>query len=266
MRYVSILLLCLSVFGSVGCASFGQKWKALISGKSDVDQQAEAQRLAKSTTYSDQSNLVPNTYRKYRRTTKKDIQDESKLDSNAGSLWVMEGQGAYLFAQNVVRMIGDPIGIRIEGDPRDQLSQKSQVIGDLLKQLEDRRRRAMQRQASDTTAKPDAEAQKAEAEKAAGKTDPLAALANPTTVGRGPAATNEKDFSVKTVPTRIVERLVDGNYRVRGTQPFMIGNREYRVIVSGIVRAEDFNDEGISATQLLDPNFDIVSSKSTEIR
>ena len=174
----------------------------------------------------------------------------------------MEGQGAYLFAQNVVRMVGDPIGIRIEGDPKDQLSQKSQVIGDLLKQLEDRRRRATQQRLGNNSK----EGGNKTAEASAGQpgADPAAvAAANSQGVGRAPAST-EKDFSVKSVPTRIVERLVDGNYRVRGTQPFMIGNREYRVIVSGIVRAEDFNEEGISSTQLLDPNFDIVSSKSTE--
>ena len=95
----------------------------------------------------------------------------------------------------------------------------------------------------------------------------LAARRSSTAAAPGAAATEEaKDFSVKTVPTRVVERMVDGNYRVRGTQPFMIGTREYKVIVSGIVRAEDFNEEGISASQLLDANFDIVSSKSTETR
>jgi flagellar L-ring protein precursor FlgH len=82
---------------------------------------------------------------------------------------------------------------------------------------------------------------------------------------RAPAA-QEADFAVKSVPTRVIERLVDGNYRVRGTQPFMIGGREYRVSVTGIVRAEDFNDEGISSTQLLDPKFDIVSARGAETR
>ena len=56
-------------------------------------------------------------------------------------------------------------------------------------------------------------------------------------------------------------RLVDGNYRVKGSQPFMIGTREFKVIVTGIVRAEDFNEEGTSASKLLDPSFDIVSSR-----
>jgi len=39
------------------------------------------------------------------------------------------------------------------------------------------------------------------------------------------------EFNVKTVPTRIIERTVEGNYRVKGSQPFMIGSREFKVIV-----------------------------------
>jgi flagellar L-ring protein precursor FlgH len=41
----------------------------------------------------------------------------------------------------------------------------------------------------------------------------------------------------------------------------MIGKREYKVIVTGIVRQEDFDDSGIDASKLLDPQFDIVSSR-----
>jgi flagellar L-ring protein precursor FlgH len=44
-------------------------------------------------------------------------------------------------------------------------------------------------------------------------------------------------------------------------QPFMIGKREYKVIVTGVVRPEDFDDAGIEAGKLLDPQFDIVSSR-----
>jgi flagellar L-ring protein precursor FlgH len=44
----------------------------------------------------------------------------------------------------------------------------------------------------------------------------------------------------------------------------LIGPREYKIIVTGIVRAEDFNEEGISATKLLDSKFDIVSARRKE--
>ena len=78
---------------------------------------------------------------------------------------------------------------------------------------------------------------------------------------RAQASAPDAPFNVESVPTRIVEVLRDGSYRIRGTQDFMIGKREYRVIVTGIVRQEDFNEDGISADKLMDSQFDIVSAK-----
>jgi flagellar L-ring protein FlgH len=248
-----------------GCASIAKQWKSLIGSPSAESSTANTKK-SYGTTFSNQNNLEPASYRKYKRTTRKDIEDGSHLDSKSGSLWVMEGQGAYLLSQNIVRMIGDPIAIRIDGDPGEQLNSKAKVIKKLLAQLEDRRRRALGRgpagEESAEKATPDA----------SGKTD----KATPAGAAAAPAANNvadalankedDKDIGVKMVPTRVVERLVDGNYRVRGTQPFMIGQREYKVIISGIVRAEDFNEQGIDASQMIDSSFDIVSAKSTETR
>ena len=233
-----------------GCASVAQGWKNLISGGAAPQPKTAT---ASQATFSKQQNLLPGAHRDYRRTTRKTLEDSAQLEAKSGSLWVMEGQGAYLFSQNVVRMIGDPLGVRIEGDPLDQLKQKSNVISDLLKQLEERRMRAL------ALAKAQNNPQKQ------AKAEAAAAAAPAAEANRDPAA-EKSAFSVKSVPTRVVERLVDGNYRVRGTQPFMIGNREYKVIVSGVVRAEDFNEEGIGADQLLDSHFDIVSSRTTEVR
>ena len=70
----------------------------------------------------------------------------------------------------------------------------------------------------------------------------------------------DANFDVKNIPTRIVERLVDGNYRVKGSQGFMIGKREYRVIATGVVRADEFTESGVPASKLLEPRFDIVSA------
>lgn len=66
------------------------------------------------------------------------------------------------------------------------------------------------------------------------------------------------------MPTRIVEIQKDGDYRVRGEQPFMIGKREYKLLVMGTVRSEDYNEQGVSAEVLVDPVFDIISEKKTE--
>ncbi|MEI7973834.1 MAG: hypothetical protein WCH11_05655, partial [Bdellovibrio sp.] len=77
------------------------------------------------------------TQRKYERITKQRLEEESDVQANAGSLWVMEGQGAYLFAQNKVRKEGDVLNIRIEGAAQKQIESKVSVIRKLLKQLEE---------------------------------------------------------------------------------------------------------------------------------
>ena len=87
---------------------------------------------------------------------------------------------------------------------------------------------------------------------------------------RAPASEPKKEevkdepLDIQSVPTRIVERMPDGNYRVKGAQPFMIGKREYKVNVTGIIRPEDFNDEGVSSEKLLDPQYDVVSIRRSQ--
>jgi flagellar L-ring protein FlgH len=160
----------------------------------------------------------------------------------------MEGQGAYLFSQNIMRMVGDPMAVELEGDPKEQLQAKVEVIRDLLQKLEDRQKARLRAPAAAGT-----EGEKPAEEKPAAPA-----------VAAGAEGQKESDFNVKNVPTRVVERTSDGNYRVKGEQPFLIKGREYKVIVTGVVRAEDFSDEGIGASKLLDPKFDIVSVKRTE--
>lgn len=270
-----ILICVLALLFTTGCSSIGKQWHKLVSGDSQADN-AKPGAVQKPLTYNQQNNVMPGSYRQYKRTTRSDLENQSHLEGKSGSLWVMEGQGAYLFSQNIVRMIGDPIAVKLDGDPNDQLSAKAKVISKLLAQLEDRRRRALggggagaRGPADDGSGpkptdgtKPDGADKKAPGEKAPG--DKTGAQAGPTPP---PGAEGDnKEFAVKLVPTRVVERMVDGNYRVRGMQSFMIGQREYKVIVAGIVRAEDFNEEGINSTQLLDSSFDIVSAKGAEMR
>lgn len=244
-------LLILVLFSQVGCASFNRKLKAFLGGEGGMDKAAPAAR-SNETKYSENPDMPPSTRRQYKRTTKESLANESALDQKAGSLWVMEGQGAYLFAQNTMRLVGDPIGVAIDGEPKEQLQAKADVLKDLLKKIEDRqaaRQRALASQNGDGAA-------------------PAAPVpgADEKTKDSKKTADNQKsdqknDFNVKLVPTRITERTVEGNYRVKGSQPFMIGGREFKVIVTGVVRAEDFSDEGIQASKLLDPKFDIVSVK-----
>ncbi len=227
-----------------GCASFNRGVKSLVSD--------DRPTLTK---YSDQENVRFQSDRKYRRMNKNKFEDEAEVNAQAGSLWVMEGQGAYLFAQNQTRMMGDLLNVRIEGNPRSQLTSKTKVISKLLERLEAPIRGPAAAQAAkgvDPAAAAAPAAPPAEGAEAA------------KTAGAEKAGTfDPKDpiSTVQNVPTRIVEQLKDGSYRVKGVQPFMIGKREYKVIVTGVVRPEDFDDNGIDSSKLLDSQFDIVSSR-----
>jgi flagellar L-ring protein FlgH len=244
-------------FSQAGCASFNRKLKNFLSG-SPTEESKTTSTLAK---FSETGDVAPRVNRAYKRTTKESLSNESALDSKAGSLWVMEGQGAYLFSQNVVRLIGDPLAVTLEGDPREQLQSKVTVIKKLLAKIEERQKARVRSPAGDdgeTEEKTDAD-EKGKAAKKGQKTSEASQAAQ-----QAPQKEDGADFNVKNVPTRIVERTLEGNYRVKGSQAVMIGSREYKIIVTGIVRAEDFNDDGISAGKLLDPKFDIVSARRKE--
>lgn len=252
MRYALVIVFSVPLLS--GCGSMGKRLKAFLGGK-PMEQAAAQQPVARKPAgmrFSETPNHLAGPRRQYKRVTKKTLEDEAFLNSGTGSLWVMEGQGAYLFSQNVVRMIGDPVPVRIEGDSKDQLQTKANVIRKLLDQLDARAKaQALARQRRPAGAQAPDAAQKADEEKDKKE------QAKPANTAQKNSAPPE-NFNVNNVTTRVVERTVDGNYRVKGSQPFMIGNREYKVNVTGIVRAEDFNEDGISSKDLLDPNFDIV--------
>ena len=66
------------------------------------------------------------------------------------------------------------------------------------------------------------------------------------------------------IPSRIVERTNDGMYRIRGQQFITIKNKPYKVIATGLVRIEDFDDADISSNKLRDAQFDVIHMKRTE--
>jgi len=253
-----VLIVFLMIFSltQIGCASFNKRLKGWLGGSSP-----EATKQASNMTkFSETEDVSPRVKREYKRTTKESLSDESALEAKAGSLWVMEGQGAYLFSQNVVRLVGDPLAVQLEGDPRDQLQSKAGIIKKLLGKIEERQAARLRG--------PSSQAEKEKAKDGAKDKDPKTAEADAAGKEKSVAPTSAEDtpydLAIKNVPTRIIERTLEGNYRVKGSQPFMIGSREYKVIVTGIVRSEDFNDEGISATKLLEPKFDIVSARRKE--
>lgn len=265
----SYFLHFLFILFAVGCSSFGQKMKGWLSD----EPAAPAAEKYDDARYSQQNNTHYEPKRKYGRMNRKQLESQSELDSRTGSLWVMEGQGAYLFAENKVRLIGDFINIRLDGAPRKQLDTKVNVIKKLLAKLD------APPPPPRHIASSEASKDKKKDEKKTGKKKPGDATSEAggesgsdkstesqenASHQKPPPEHEENDqssFDIEFVPAKVVERLADGNYRVKGSQAFMIGRREYRVIVTGIVRASDFNEEGISAALLVDPKFDILSHK-----
>ncbi|MBX3018295.1 MAG: flagellar basal body L-ring protein FlgH [Bdellovibrionaceae bacterium] len=245
-----IIFLIAIAFGllNTGCAG-------LIPRSEKAQIQEEVSDAVK---FSDTNEYMNMANRNYKRMTRSRMEEEAELHAQAGSMWVMEGQGAYLFAQNKSRREGDLLNVKVEGPAQKQVEMKVNVIKSLLKQLEE--------QENPPAKDPQpGEGQTVESQKLAeGKDDGK---------GRQPASEGGKSVNeqstadaVTNVPTRIVEKLSDGNYRVKGQQPFMIGQREYKVIVTGVIRPEDFNDEGVSSNRLLDPQFDVVNIRRTEKR
>jgi flagellar L-ring protein precursor FlgH len=241
---IRILTIVALAFLLSGCASISKAWRSLVGHEEDP--------VAKVTTprFSETDTMKVSGDKQYRRMNRQRFEDEADLKADAGSLWVMEGQGAYLFSQNQMRMVGDLLNVKIDGAPKTQLQTKTKVISNLLSRLENSQARGLASVPAQAAAPAAGAGAAAEALAAAGAGADKAA-----------ATPDASGFNVGVVPTRIVEQLKDGSYRVRGMQPFMIGKREYKVIVTGVVRPEDFDDAGIEAGKLLDPQFDIVSSR-----
>jgi len=261
---VSVPAWLLVALFSTGCASTGRSIRDFITGNEPGE--ATAAKAGGSTKFSDNENVKVTGDRDYKRMTRQKFEEDSELNEGAGSLWVMEGQGAYLFSQNQMRTIGDLLNVKIEGSPKAQLQTKVRVISKLLERLEAPTARGLASQAPPVGAAPGAPPAATDAAAGADGKTPKENGAKTPAAGETAAAGTEPPkgevpFSVQVVPTRIVEQLKDGSYRVRGMQPFMIGKREYKVIVTGVVRPEDFDDAGIDSTRLLDSQFDIVSSK-----
>lgn len=240
------LIFCLAIIVSLlntGCATMDK-----LMGY-EQEPAAPAEQIKQAARYSENAQMGVPTDRQYKRMTRNRMEEESDLGSSAGSTWVMEGQGAYLFAQNKTRREGDILNVKLDEPARKQVETKVSVIKKLLKQLEEQqmqeqqppidvRAPASEGAATTAAAPPPPKKEEKKEDKDDGKAD----LAD-----------------VQTIPTRIVEKMADGNYRVKGAQPFMIGKREYKVIITGMIRPEDFNDEGVSSVKLLDPQFDVVS-------
>jgi len=190
------------------------------------------------TRYSSQERLPAVEQREYIRMTRERLERENDIGSQAGSMWVMDGQGSYLFVQNKVRKEGDLLNIRLEGAALKQVEMKVSVIKKLLEQIEQENKRLRDNDRYKNNPN--------------GADDSNRSLASE-------GEKKEETLDIDLVPARIVERLPDGNYRVTGQQPFLLGQREFKVLISGLIRAEDFSDEGVSSNKLIEPDVDVLS-------
>ncbi len=259
MRY----LLFFIFFILCSCSTL-KSWVGLGGGEKTSEKKS-AEMIAEESVvkYTDNDNMPVTAAREYKRMVRQRLEEESHLNAQAGSMWVMEGQGAYLFAQNKARREGDFIDVKMEGAAQSQVETKITVIKKLLKQLEDEERKIKEQQ----------EAEKLKAQLAQGASNNQNSSLAQRTPAVAPSPPSEEknsdkeskdEVKVDVVPARIVERQPDGNYRIRGQQPFMIGKREYKVIVTGILRPEDFSEGGVSSSKLLDPQYEVVSWRRKE--
>lgn len=249
MRKISALIILGMLFLS-GCSTM----KTLVGLDEKPKPTVNGTPLVKA---SEVPSIAPTAAREYRHTTRQKLEEESQLQAGAGSMWVMEGQGSYLFAQNKTRREGDLLNVKMEGSAQREVETKVSVIKKLLKQLEDEEKRARDQQLGPTNTPAQADAN--------GQPAATRAPASETAAADKPKEKEEKDeVKIESVPTRIVDRQPDGNYRIKGASPFMIGKKEYKVIVTGIIRPEDFNDDGVSSNKILDPQYDVVSLRRKE--
>ena len=243
-----IALIFLLAFSFVGCSTADKFLKGLAGAEDKKGPEVKGQ-LPKPVKFSEKGNFGYIPDRKYNRMTSSRLEDESQLHSGAGSLWAMEGQGSYLFAQNILRKKGDFLKVRLEGDGLSQVKSKVKVISRLVGKIE--ASKAPRKLASDKPSEGEG-AKEGQAEAAAAP-KPVAKKSEP----------DPNTFNVKEIQTRITERLPDGTFRVKGDEQFMIGKNLYKVIMTGVIRPDDFSDDGVSSNKIMDSQYEVVNLRRT---
>lgn len=229
------------------------------SGSEETPSQASPNSGPRALRFSEKQNAGVVTDRQYKRMTRTQMEDQSDLQSGAGSLWAGEGQQGYLFTQNKSRKEGDVLNVKLDGSAYRQVETKVGVIQKLLRQLEEDERKQKELQLQKLSQDNAVSAPQVEARGPASTPEGAGASKSTALPNQGKDAEKVDLSEVQVIQTKITERTPEGNYRIRGVQPIMIANREFRVIVSGNVRPEDYNDEGMSSSKILDAQFDVVS-------
>jgi len=278
---VKMILIVYMIFVS-GCATMSDFFGFEVPPPKEevvVKEEAPKEQFTK---YSDISNYAPTTDRQYKRMTKERMEEESELHAGAGSLWVMEGQTSYLFAQNRHRREGDMTNVKVEGASLKMLQTKVATIQDLLKELEIQKKEAeekkrLQEAAQQKLADIESEKKSILAKNEADNEDAAQKLAEKRIAERKPASeapkiavkdqVKDEKIDLKELdkfPMKITEALQGGQYKVMGQQTINIRNKPYKIIATGVVRSDDFNDQSISSEKLYDAQFDVLHVKKAE--
>jgi flagellar L-ring protein precursor FlgH len=257
-KIFSLLIITLMLATLTGCSSFGKKLKGLVGGgSSDSSAQPLPPRAPQGPSFSTQPSVMTGKERKYKRVTKENFSDEQAIEENAGSLWRKEGQGSYLFSQNNLRVLGDVVNVNIEGRTADNLSAKIKIIKAAWAKFDRPPPRIIRKVASANRPSPDGKPQ------VAPTPAPVANDANNEENDgeqKNSAGKDKDGEKFDEVPCRIVEKNTDGSYRVKGQQTVFIGKREYKLIVTGVVRPDDISADNISSTKIIDGKFDLMAS------
>jgi flagellar L-ring protein precursor FlgH len=203
------------------------------------EKQGDSNDPVKPLQYSSQDRLPAVEQREYIRMTRERLERENDVGSQAGSMWVMDGQGSYLFVQNKVRKEGDLLSIRLEGQALKQVEMKVSVIKKLLEQIEHENKKFKDNNRL--------------------KANPNSTEDSNRNLASDESKKEESKLDIEIIPSRIVEKLPDGNYRVAGQQSFILGQRDFKVSLTGLIRAEDYSDEGVSSNKLIEPDIDVLS-------
>ncbi|MCC6277701.1 MAG: flagellar basal body L-ring protein FlgH [Oligoflexia bacterium] len=262
IKSLGLILLCVSISS---CSTIGKTWKSLVGGGDSKDkpaaQSADGQPKA-AASFSQQPNLMTGKDRQYKRVTKDNFSDEQLMEESSGSLWKKEGQGSYLFSQNNLRVFGDILNVEIQGKTAENLTAKLKLLKQAWAKL-DAPPKIQRTVASDGRPKPKRPAPESE--------NPTAAGADSNQMGEGPPAApvavkdgesgkpEEKAENFDLVPCRITEKNADGSYRIKGVQAVFVGRREYKILITGIVRPDDVSSDKIASTQILDGKFDLIA-------
>lgn len=172
-------------------------------------------------------------------------------DAKEGSLWDENLQSNFLFAQNMIRKVGDLLAVKFESEVTESLNEKIHVI--IMKQWPDRLGRKIARDAIENDVKSIADLGKSaektvkeEAKDAAKKA--LAEEADPI----------PKYLSVADMTVRVTETMSRGSLRIAGTKRVLIKGAPYSLHLTGIIQGEDVQpDLTVSSRRVLESKLEL---------